>query len=277
MRRFIDPVLVVGVLCAIVCAVLSYRIAELTPAVALLAGAAVLVLALQVDLIVRVRRRQVSATRQAEVIAAVESVDDLPGLVAPIRAAVAKVDRRYGQSPAAVARTHALTECQRVLQDLERGHLAMPFDDNRLVLALTDAATKSICATSVPEIDLAFWRGPDGRRYTERLARAIERGVEVRRVFVYRDWTTELDELARTQQKAGVRVRRVHTDQLPPAMRIDVIVWDDCCSYESTTNAAGDPVTNSFTVSDDDIRVTRDRLEAIESGAEPLPTPAKSK
>lgn len=61
---------------------------------------------------------------------------------------------------------------------------------------------------------------------------AIKRGVHVQRIFIYDQWTDDLDSLARKQVSAGVDVRRLDIRKLSPQYHIDMVIWDDSCGYQ---------------------------------------------
>ena len=124
-----------------------------------------------------------------------------------------------------------------------------------------------MCCTSVPAVDLDWWLQPVGRQYWQAQLEALARGVAIRRVFIYQTWTAGLDALAREQAEAGVAVRRIHNDRLPPNLRIITAIWDGTCGHELSYTAGGDATADSFTVSPPDLeRLTR-QFEAIERNA----------
>ncbi len=64
---------------------------------------------------------------------------------------------------------------------------------------------------------------------------------------------------------------RVRLEQLPPALRVDMVIWDRSCGYESRLNSGGEPVGNSFTFVAHELSRRIDRYRLIQSAAEVWP------
>jgi len=99
---------------------------------------------------------------------------------------------------------------------------------------------------------------------------ALSRGVTIQRIFIYRDWPDELDSLARAHQRAGVQVMRVKETELPPALRLNVVVWDESCTLEPEYNSSGSWVKDNYTFAPSEVRLAVERFKLIESLAEPF-------
>jgi hypothetical protein len=102
-------------------------------------------------------------------------------------------------------------------------------------------------------VDLEWWLSPLGSKYWQRLQEAMRRGVHCERIFIFHDWNEDLDRLAREQAGGGVHVLRVHRDKLPPHLRLDLIIWDDDCGYETRSNERGEGQWNYFTFQTEEI------------------------
>jgi hypothetical protein len=181
------------------------------------------------------------------------------------------IEASYTDTMATVLCRKILEDCRNQLRDLRRGYFEAPFDDNWLVYALTERTKRHLLATSVEEVDLRWWQSAAGHTYWRLHQEALARGISVRRVFIYREWTHEHETLARRQCGGGVRTLRVHRDQLSADLRVDQILWDDVCGYESRVNSSGEAVTNNYTFDKSDLRQMLDRFRMIESCAEEWP------
>jgi len=263
----LDPVLLVGIGLSILLGVVFYLREDTAQGLGVVAGLLGGVITLQVQGLVRERRRVEHETKVGAMVGAIEKIPWLPDLMAPMLRAAKHVEREYGKTPAQDACRAAFEECLRTLSDLERGHFRAPYGDNGIFHGIITNTKRLMCATSIPSADLRWWVSPVGRQYWEVQLEALRRGVEIRRVFIYQEWTDELDTLAREQVTAGVKVRRVQTDQLSAGMRVISAVWDDTCGHELSYNAGGTAVYDSFTVSPSDIHRLRQQFEMIERSA----------
>lgn len=269
----LDPVLIVGTIISIGLAIVFYVRQDTAQALGTVAGLIGGVITLQVQTLLREKRRIEHETRVGNMISAIEKIPWLPDLMEPMLRAAKHVEREFKDTPAEDACRAAFEECLGTLADLERGHFRAPYGDNGLFLSLIENTQESMCVTSVPTVDLTWWLEPVGRQYWQAQVDALQRGVEIRRVFIYHDWSDELDVLAREQVKAGVHVRRVHADRLPVAMRVITGVWDGSCGHELSYTAGGEAVHDSFTVSPPDLERLSRQFEMIERSAEELDEP----
>lgn len=130
--------------------------------------------------------------------------------------------------------------------------IAYDGEDREWLLALTSVARKSIDAISLSTIDAGvnnydggLWRSDLGRRYIERQRIAIQRGLQIRRIFYFDRPEISLDGVFRdicAQQKAiGVNVRVLEKSVLSPdrgTLISDFIVFDNSLAYEMTSAVA---------------------------------------
>jgi hypothetical protein len=270
----VDPVLIVGTGLSVLLAVIFYVREDTAQALGTLAGLIGGVITLQVQTLLKERRRIDHETRVGHMVSTIEKIPWLPDLMEPMLRAAKHVERDYDGTPAQDACRRAFEECLRTLTDLERGHFRSPYGDNEVFLGLIERAREQICVTSVPTVDLAWWREPVGRQYWQAQVDAMARGVVIRRVFIYHEWTDDLDALAREQLQAGVRVRRVQAERLPAAMRVITGVWDGSCGHELNYTAAGEAVHDTFTVSPPDLERLMRQFEMIERSAVELDEPS---
>ncbi|MCG5216286.1 hypothetical protein [Streptosporangium sp. KLBMP 9127] len=269
----LDPVLIIGTSLSIVLAVIFYVREDAAQALGTVAGLIGGVITLQIQTLLREQRRIDHETRVGAMVATIEKIAWLSDLMEPMLRAAKHVEREFKDTPAEAACRAAFEECLRTLADLERGHFRAPYGDNSVFHGLITNSRRSMCVTSVPSVDLDWWLEPVGRQYWQAQVDALKRGIEIRRVFIYQEWSDALDALAREQVAAGVKVRRVHIDRLPPHMRVITGVWDDSCGHELSYTAGGEAVHDTFTVSPPDLERLMRQFEMIERSAVELDEP----
>lgn len=266
-RFTLDPVLVIGTVSSVGIAVFFYRNTTLAPAFATFAGLLGGIITLQVQILLRDKRRAEYESRMGTLIKMIEGTSWLPDIVESMLRSATRVEREYAGTPAVDACKLAFEQCRGKLTDLEHGRFQLPYNDNSLALQLARNVEREMLVTSVPAIDLEWWDEPEGRTYWDHQLRALREGREIRRVFIHNGWSDRLDALARTQKEAGVKVRRVHTDRLPANMRVIIGLWDGRCGHELNYNASGEAVLFSFTVAPSDLARLRQLFEFIERTA----------
>jgi hypothetical protein len=134
--------------------------------------------------------------------------------------------------------------------------IAYDGEDREWLLGLTKEAQHSIDAISLSTVDAGMrgfdgglWTSDLGTRYLEMQREAINRHVQIRRIFVFENQELAGDEvfmkITQMQRDAGVDVRMLDHQLIPEMLRamiFDFIVFDGSVSYETTpatTFAAG--------------------------------------
>ena len=135
------------------------------------------------------------------------------------------------------------------LRELAENEAKYDGEDHAWLLELTNCASRSIDAISLPEVDAAghalhsFWESPLGRQYLDGQRKAVQRGIRVRRVFVTDErMRTDpvLHHICRTQVEVGIDVRLLYPTSAPRVLQgymFDFILFDDTVSYEVTPAA----------------------------------------
>jgi uncharacterized membrane protein len=261
-------ILVFGVLVSIGTGILFFLRTDVSSALAFVVGLQVSVLTFVVELLLRRNSQDALDTRNGRLIAAMEELDWMPGVMDSIVQSAQRVDARYPNSQIILAARSYLNRCAADLKELERGHLRVEWEDIDLVLAQTHGTTRTLRATSVDNLDLSFWNSRAGDRYWAAHEDAIARGVQISRIFVYSDWTDELNRLALKQVGGGVRIFRVPAREVPARLLNDMIVWDEACGYETQMlpNSAG--LTNFYTLDGTDIQRMLEDFRVMQGLAE---------
>jgi hypothetical protein len=274
-RRILeDPVLISGLVLSLGTAVLFYFRTDVKTALPVVAGLQVSLITLQIQTLLQQGRKQAVETRQQRLIANMERLEWMPEVLDKITTSIWRVDQTFPGTQIISAARSYLERCANDLKDLERGHLKVEWEDIDLVLAQTRSAQRDLRATSVQGVDLSWWLSRPGRRYWQAHKEALARGIRVERVFIYEEWTEELDNLAREQQVAGVSVLRVPYSLLPSRLKTDMIIWDAACGYETQLNAVGDGYRNFFTLDKQDIARMLSDYEAVRNQADEIPEAA---
>lgn len=276
LRISVDPVVAVGTLLSVGLAAGFYFYNELAPAIATFAGLLGVIITFQVQEMTRERRRAEHETRLGAILAKIERSDWLPDVVESMMGSVTKIEQTYPDTPAVAACREAMEECRARLADLEGGRFQFPYTDNELPLRLCETMQREFLATSVAAFDVRWWRLPEGRRYWQLQRDALDRGVAIRRVFVYDEWSDELAAVAREQLGAGVQVRRVRQGALPVGARGVIGLWDATCGLEVSYDASGQAVLFSYSVAEPDLDRLRRQFELVERMAIDIDEPEPS-
>jgi len=150
----------------------------------------------------------------------------------------------------AIEEVRALTS---LLHGLREGSASYPGEDRDWLLALTRSTTKRISATSTAAVDGGersfadgFWRTELARSYLQAQREAVQRGVEVRRVFILSraNSLNNSDFLAtcEEQRDAGIIVKTIVVPSVGDSTWTttfrDFILFDDAVSYEPELSRA---------------------------------------
>jgi hypothetical protein len=267
--RIADPITLIGVVTSVGIGVVFYIYSDINTAFGVFAGLLGIDLTLQVQAMASNQRAVMAEARYKRIVDAIERIQWMPDVIDKMLQSAIRVEHQYGKTPAAEAFRNSFQNCLALLADLERGHFTAAYGDLSMTYSLTKSCKKTLWATSVQDIDFTWWVSPRSQTYWTLQQDAIRRGVVVIRLFVYHDLTEELRRLVDVQRTAGVDVRLVRRDLLPPQLRTDMVIWDESCAYETRSNASGEPVLNFYTVSPQDVQTMIQQFQRILSNAEP--------
>jgi len=138
-------------------------------------------------------------------------------------------------------------------------------EDREWLLGLTKNARSTIDATSLATVDAGstsfeggLWMNDLGGRYLDLQRVASDRGVRIRRIFVFDDLQDfdpeDFRQICFYQRTAGVEVRELRSSMVPLNLKnliFDFVVFDGAISYETT------PATRLGTVGKPAIVTTR--------------------
>lgn len=263
-----DPVLIGGTAISVFLGVLFYVRSDTKTALGVFAGLIGVVITLQIQAILLVQRKSVDATRYARIEATLDEIHWLAPLTEDIVNKAANVDSNLSGTPGIELCQQIIEECRGRLVDLEHGHYEPTYGDQRLFLDLTRRVQTIMRATSAQGVDLSWWTSPRSQEYWRLHREALARNVAIKRIFIFHDWTPELETLAATQHSAGIEIRRIHSDHIPADLNADIVVWDDRCGYETRSNAAGAAVRNFYTLTPHDVQALIAKFDRIFTLAE---------
>jgi len=150
----------------------------------------------------------------------------------------------------------ARREIERVTSFMRRlppgGEITYDGEDREWLLGLAQEVQHSIEAVSLSMMDVmahgvhgGLWRADLGVRYLELQRQAIDRGVSIRRVFVFDDEDRARDEVSlrivQTQRDVGIDVRILDFQLIPEWLRgmiFEYVLFDEEISYELTPGTA---------------------------------------
>lgn len=267
--------LVIGVTLSTVLGVFFYFKTDLTTAVATFAGLVGTTITLQIESLLQERQSRESASRQQEFMRQIESTPWMPDLLNQAVDSYASIARTYGGTATVLGLAYkAFEDCRTQLSELQRGRYITPDPDespNSPTHVLTDRLQHTLLATSSGD-DISWWLDSSlSRVYWQRNIEAMKRGVTIKRIFIYRDWTAEIESLVEAQHAAGVHIFRVAENRLPAALCLNIVLWDDVCALEPRHNSAGEWIASSFTFAAHELSLLHSRFALIESFAEKWP------
>src|SRR5690349_17077089 len=109
----------------------------------------------------------------------------------------------------------------------EGGDLTYYGEDRDWLLGLAEHVTTSLHAVSTDGVDRMFWVSEIGRHYLDLQRQAVERGVEIRRIFLLprpeSATQKEFLEACRYQSKMGIDVRVLEHRELPDALKASIV------------------------------------------------------
>ena len=165
---------------------------------------------------------------------------------------------------------------RREITGLERGTIERAGDNYDDLLDATEKAKfRIIGVTNISQIDdsdaQAWWSGGIGKSYWKANLAAMDRGVTITRIFIYRTMNESLEELMRVQTAAGVEVRMLRSDDIEPAKHTNLTVWDGEKAWEPRMNARGVIVNNLFHLNSYEVTRLVGQFRACESASEAAP------
>lgn len=267
----LDPILIIGAVTSVIAPVVLYQRGSGAD-FSLLVGLIIFVVTLQLQLILTDKDRLNRETLYGKIAAALESTPNSAADARTILDSMERAEQRFHRSPVQDTYRFVLRRISGELAELSEGWMSLPPSEKRLILGITQRARHFLHAVTVEGPNPAFWNSGTGRLYVEAQRDAIGRGVEIKRVVVFSDWSPQLDQLAQEQRKMGVQIYRVNVQLLTdPHDRVNIAVWDNFCGFETTSTPDGDTIANRFTIREAEIDRLAETFERVWAVREEIP------
>lgn len=237
----------------------------------------------------RLAKADQSADQSADLAAIMtDSVFDAP-LLMKFLEATGKVDSRITPLMQCLAQRQLETLTWFIQRLSVVGEVSHEGEDREWMLGLTNDAQHTIDGISLTTVDAGtrgfdggLWTSDLGTRYLEYQREAIDRGVRIRRIFIFENAELAANEtfqkITKRQRDIGVEVRMLDQQLIPEALQpliFDVIIFDEALSYETTpaTAFAGNVrpaiVRTTLDPKPDRVRKLQDQFERLWVAADP--------
>jgi hypothetical protein len=253
MNRVIDPFLIVGILISLLFALILYitGVETVQSTIFALLG---IIISLHIDQISRSEKNTTKLMEHTQLIKKMEKHPWMSTVITEIVDSAEMVLRDTDNKLFKEEVKLKLERCRDALQEASRGQLKAPLEHVDHFISATNAVQHQLRATSVSNVDIdrRWWESPVGLRYWEAQKRALTKGVEIERIFIYEEWNSSIESVVHLQAREGVKVHTISRDQIPVHLRIDMIIFDDAFTYEVRLSSDGLPLENIFSINTSD-------------------------
>ena len=238
--REVHGIIAFGVLVSMLTAILSAIFADVSAQVILASGMIGIVLVLQIELILRVvRRAEFDDVLMHFLIRVLRAPDLAPSLVL-LAKRIVEINE-MGTHPAVKQLSHRiLNDSLRQFRRLQSGQIVLDDSDPTLMAEEIQDVGSSIHATTFPAEDHLWWTSPGGQSYLEANERAVARGSVVERIFIYENWTPDIQRLAEDQISRGILIYRVNRREIRPQLVRKFVLYDRKFLVEDEVNVRGE-------------------------------------
>jgi hypothetical protein len=262
---------VLGIAISVALGAFFYFKTDQQAAFATFAGLLGVTITLQLELLLQNRRIADEELQRETMSTQIESLPWLPPLLRQSLTALHAIESTYAGTVAADLARKRYERHVAGLRDLQRGFLLETrVEDHGLLQELTKTVQHSLIATTNEE-DFLWWSSVAGQTYLKLQAAAIQRGVRIERIFIYREWTDAREQLTARQQALGIRTLRVREDEVAGTLGQDLIVWDEFIGLTGEFSPSGTRTGDRYTFGRTELDRLMDHYRMIESLAEPWP------
>ncbi|GAA2738377.1 DUF6879 family protein [Actinocorallia aurantiaca] len=239
--RFNDPIALVGVVFSIGLGIALDVSGAADGVESFLAALSAATLCLVLDVIARAERR-------FQLRHMLETADWFPEMTRRAAEATARISERYPETPVEAEARRLLREVTEKLEKMADGRLVRPQHDyEHLVSSMRNCHSTVDAVTNIVSRP-SWWQDDLARGYRSANREAVNRGVRIRRLFIYDRLTPSLENLLRQQHEEGVVVATVHRRALTSAEHSNYAVFDRTRAWQAEMNAQAEIVGNVFIV-----------------------------
>lgn len=210
--------------------------------VAVAVGMLVTVLVVLLDIVLRLHER---AQRQDQHGRLLELIERQPPFLPIITEMLSSAVHAVANAEVPLFREaveRAVDDARLHLQELEQGRMHCAANDSRIMVAQWSDVSRQVRATTLATPDIPWWQSAIGASYLRLNESAIHRGVDVERVFLYDEEGPSLTALLERNHAIGVRVLVAKRADVPPDLRINVVIYDSALCVDEVVNADGDAI-----------------------------------
>ncbi|WP_204354758.1 hypothetical protein [Mycolicibacterium llatzerense] len=213
--------------------------------------------------------------QKSELESAIRRVPQMTPILVDIAERVSDLQRVYADSPLL---TEALSRMERVFDEfgqLRDGIIVRgPADYQDLMKGARASARSLLAITNITGTAEAgnptWWREGPGREYWDSNMKALARGVEVSRIFIYdSEISPGLNEVLNEQAKGGANIWTVPKSKLhDPSLLQNCAIFDEKIAWISDVNAYGEISKNILYVGQRRVRELREAYALCKSHAD---------
>ncbi|HEX4838639.1 MAG TPA: hypothetical protein VFV03_08975 [Solirubrobacteraceae bacterium] len=190
----------------------------------------------------RFMRRVEAENQHKQLLAVIERTPSLARTLSAIATSAKEIVERDGNRGVFVERLMEakLDDAETYLKGLDAGEVRVEVRGVGPMLQLMDIVGESLMATTIPESDDEWWHSQEGREYLELNRRAIDRGVEIKRIVLWSTVSLELARVVVEQREAGVLLLFARLDGAA-GLRTNVAIYDGQIYHEVAYEVDGTP------------------------------------
>jgi hypothetical protein len=251
--KFIDKFLAAGIVASIMLSLLLY-FSGVDTISSLIIGLLGSILTLQIDQIARVEQSSERIEQKSDLAHKIDNSQHFRDL---LRELISKTVQAENTISNDFFMNRAAIEIERTrdfMDELSKGRLRTGQNENDLILQLLDRATSQMIVISLASANDMWWDSPMGKKFWEANLAAIQRKLQIIRVFVFDKQTPEREKIMKKQASQGIKVFWVKQDELPLELRASLAIFDDKVGYQIIQTSDGSASGYIFTMDESDIR-----------------------
>jgi hypothetical protein len=266
-RRSSRTAVFAGILIAVASAILGLWLGgdKVSPGESVLIGVVGLVLSLQLDILLRMDRRD-------QLTGLIDGPPWVAAHMTRISASLDAITVTYGETIVQAEAQQRLASFAVEFDELAQGRVRTGSEDVRYLMDATMHCKRSLVAVTNLQPNgngTSWWDSAIGQNYWRENLAALQRGVTVGRIFITDDDSVQpaLEAIVATQCAAGAQVFVIPRHLVPLKFQRNIAVWDDDVAWEADMNAAGMPIEYVYAHSRHDIERLRRMYDVLHHSA----------